>query len=541
MVWYKQKMSEKTKKDLVNDIKYLQQAITALAELNQQYQTVLENVGVAIFIIEEDTTISFVNTEFEKLSGYSKNEIEGKKKWTEFFTEEDVSRMLCYHYQRRIDPKGAPRSYEACFIDRRGQKKDVFLTVSMIPKTKKSVASLIDVTPFKQAQQEKERLQHQLFQAQRMEAIGKLAGGIAHDFNNLLTVIIGYIGLLLIQLKPNDSLYKAVEEIKKAAERAASLTRQLLAFSRRQILEPRVICVNNLVKDMKGMLRRVIGENIEVQTILEPNLLSIKADPTQIEQVIMNLVINARDAMPEGGKIIIRTKNVYIDEDYCRTYPYARTGNFVCLEVEDTGIGMDKETIQHIFEPFFTTKPAGIGTGLGLSVVYGVVKQHNGWINVYSEPGKGTIFKIFLPVVSEKPEKEEGKEEMPAGSLKGNGERILVVEDEKGLREMVKKILTENGYVVFEANNVKEASEIFNKEKGNFDLLFSDIVLPDSNGLEMAERFVKINPDLKILFTTGYTDERSQVVQVRKKGFRFLQKPYQLIELLTTVKHLLGQ
>jgi PAS domain S-box-containing protein len=381
----------------------------------------------------------------------------------------------------------------------------------------------------------RKKLEEQLLQSQKMEAVGRLAGGVAHDFNNILTSVIGYSDILLKKLPDDDALCRSVEEIKKGGQRAAHLTQQLLAFSRKQVLEKHVLCLDATINDMYGMLRRLIGENIELSTDLKQ--IRVEGDPGQIQQVIMNLVVNAKDAMPEGGKISIRTEQVTIDEEYCRVSPDASPGEFVCLSVADTGTGMDKETLAHAFEPFYTTKESGKGTGLGLPVVYGIVKQHNGWINVYSEPNHGTVFKVYLPVTIEddKKSKEAAEQDAPVGS----GERILLVEDEDGLREFATEALTEHGYEVFAAASAGEALRTFHKEQGQFDVVFSDVVLPDRSGLEIASEVLMRDPDMPFLLTSGYTDQQAQWSEVCEKGLPFLQKPYSLRDLLNAINRVI--
>ncbi|MDY7041354.1 MAG: ATP-binding protein, partial [Chloroflexota bacterium] len=323
-----------------------------------------------------------------------------------------------------------------------------------------------------------------------------------------------------------------------AAARAASLTRQLLAFSRRQVLQPTVLNLNTVVSDMEKMLRRIIGEDIDLSTMLDLELGRVRADPGQIEQVIMNLAVNARDAMPQGGKIIIKTENVTLDESHVQVIPEARPGRFVCLSVVDTGIGMDKETASYIFEPFFSTKEKG--TGLGLAVVYGIVLQHEGWINVYSEPGLGSTFKVYLPAFSVAP-KEGEITETPfsevSEELQGNGERILLVEDDEGISKYARRVLGENGYIVLAAADTKEALHIFEREKGQFDLVFSDVVLPDKSGVQLIELLLSRQPDLPVLLSSGYTDQKSQWTSIRERGIRFIQKPYSLYELLRAIRN----
>lgn len=395
-----------------------------------------------------------------------------------------------------------------------------------------------DITEHRRAEEESKKLTAQLLQAQKMEAIGRLAGGVAHDFNNLLTVIMGYSELLLSRLGRRSPIRRDIEEIKKAGERAASLTRQLLTFSRRQTIQPKVLNLNEVVSEMEKMLRRLIAEDTELVTIFERQPKNVTADPGQLEQVIMNLAVNAHDAMPRGGRLTIRTENTTLDSEVSRGIPRAQPGKFVRLSLEDTGTGMSKEVMEHLFEPFFTTKKGG--TGLGLSVVYGIIKQHKGWINVYSEPGKGTVFKVYLPATTDEPSDESGGSVSPAG-LHGGGQRILLVEDEAGIRNFVSRVLAENGYSVYEAANTREALAIFKKEKGQFDLLYSDVVLPDKTGLELANKLIATKPDLPVMMTSGYTDQKAHWPAIQRKGFRFLQKPVAVNDLLKAVKEALSK
>jgi len=398
-----------------------------------------------------------------------------------------------------------------------------------------------EINERKRAEEEKERLQSQLLHAQKMEAIGRLAGGIAHDFNNMLTPIIGYANILCSHLSSDNRLFRYAKVIRDTAERAASLTAQLLAFSRRQTLKMEVLNLNLVISDMKEMLGRLIGEDIELTTLLDSELKLIKADKGQIEQVIMNLVLNARDAMPQGGKIMIKTGNIRVNEEYCKLHAEARPGDFVYLLVEDTGIGIDEEMVHRIFEPFFTTKERGKGTGLGLSVVYGIIKQHGGWINVYSEPGKGSTFKIYLPALLSEKEAKAGEEKVtPLEILQGGGERILIVEDSDAVREFAVNVLRDNGYRPFEARNVREAMELFSGEGGDFHLLFSDVILPDGTGQQLADELRSRKSDLKILLSSGYSDGESRCKIAMSEDFHFLQKPYSPAELLEAIKSALS-
>jgi CheY-like chemotaxis protein len=368
-----------------------------------------------------------------------------------------------------------------------------------------------------------------------MEAIGQLSGGIAHDFNNLLSVIIGYSDLMEVRLPANDPLQKMCEQIKKAGQSAASLTRQLLAFSRQQVLEPKILDLNAIVRNVEKMLRRLIGEEIDFSTALEPALASIKADQGQIEQVIVNLVVNARDAMPHGGKLRIETANVYLDETYARIHPPQQAGPYVSLTVSDTGIGMDAETQAHIFEPFFTTKEIGKGTGLGLSTVYGVVRQSGGHIWVYSELGHGTTFKIYLPLTGRAPHLEKSSPK-PAGSLRGT-ETILLVEDAQPLRELASSLLAEDGYTVLEAGHPEQAVEIAQKYDGPIHLLLTDMVMPGMNGRALAEKLAPIRPDMKVVYMSGYTAFSHSALL--DPDLVFLPKPFTKASLLSKLRQIL--
>lgn len=383
---------------------------------------------------------------------------------------------------------------------------------------------------------QRKQLEGQLRQAQKMEAIGKLAGGVAHDFNNLLTAIMGYSELLLVKMDAQNPFRDILKEIKRAGDRAASLTQQLLAFSRKQMLKPQIVDLNRVVTGMEKMLKRIIGEDVHLISNLDPSLYRIKADPGNIEQIILNLAVNAVDAMPQGGNLTLKTENIVVDEQYTIQDPMARPGNFVRLTISDNGSGMEKKIIPFIFEPFFTTKKTG--TGLGLSVVYGIIKQHNGWINVLSEPQEGSIFNIFFPAITIE-EVQITEESITLEDYSGNGERILLVEDEEGVMNVALKVLRDYGYQVIGAASYQEGLNIYNREDRNFQLIVSDIVLPDRSGIELTEYILSVDPTIKILLTSGYADQRSHWTEVVKKGIPFLQKPYTLGDLLKQVKEVL--
>jgi signal transduction histidine kinase/ActR/RegA family two-component response regulator len=361
-------------------------------------------------------------------------------------------------------------------------------------------------------------------QSERLAAIGRLTGGVAHDFNNLLTVIIGHSDLLLTRIDQNSPTSRHVEEIVKAAERAGDLTRQLLAFSRKQILHPKVLELNAIVADVEKMLRRLIGEDIKLVLNLDRNLGRVRADPGQIEQVLMNLAVNSRDAMPQGGRLTIETRNVDLDESYARNHVTVQPGPYVMIAVSDTGYGMDKETQSHIFEPFFTTKEAGKGTGLGLATVYGIVKQSGGNIWVYSEQKRGTTFKIYLPRVGEPA--EVGPTRRLAATVLHGSETILLVEDEATLRRLAREVLETCGYTVLEAANGNEALLLHSQHQGRIQLMVTDVVMPEMSGRELAERIATMDPELRVLYMSGYTDDAVVLHGVLAEAVDFIQKPF---------------
>jgi PAS domain S-box-containing protein len=387
---------------------------------------------------------------------------------------------------------------------------------------------------------EQHSLENQLRQAQKMEAVGRLAGGVAHDFNNLLTVINGYSDLLLTNnsmLQPFEREF--LEEIKRAGERAARLTRQLLAFSRQQVLHPQILDLNSVVHDIGKMLRRLIGEDVELQTVAASGLGTVKADPGQMEQVLMNLVVNARDAMPKGGRLIIETSNVEIDESYVARRNEVRAGRYVVLAVSDTGVGMDEEVQRHIFEPFFTTKEKGQGTGLGLATVYGIVKQSGGYIWVYSEVGVGTIFRLYFPRLDVALQ-ANGKADASSMRLDGT-ETILLVEDDRDVRDLARRILTARGYEVIVATRAEEAIDLAQGSSPHIHLLLTDVIMPGKSGHQLAKEVASIRPKIKTLFMSGYTDRAILEQGILDNPSAFIQKPFNPTGLLKKVREALDQ
>jgi signal transduction histidine kinase len=389
----------------------------------------------------------------------------------------------------------------------------------------------------KQAEEEKAALQEQLLQSQKMEAIGQLAGGIAHDFNNLLTVIQGYSEIALISLKQTDPLRDTILRINQAAIKAGNLTQQLLAFSRRQVLEMKVVDLNETIRELNNMLRRVIGEDIELITALEKNLWHTKVDPRQIDQVIINLAVNAKDAMPNGGKLTIETTNVHVDRSYAYDHAGILPGLYVMLSVSDTGTGISPEIKDRIFEPFFTTKEKGKGTGLGLSTIYGIINQCGGSILIYSEPGQGTTFKIYLSRASEA--RDELKKETNLTRFPRGNETILVVEDDTAARRLTAEILNMQGYLVLEASDGNEALNIAKTYDANIQLVLTDVVMPQMSGREMADRLRMLRTDIKVLFMSGYTNDTIVHHGILDKGLFYIQKPFTVDGLSKKIREVL--
>ncbi len=449
----------------------------------------------------EDGMYIDVNESFLRVTGCNREEVIGRTSVDLQFWERADDRLLTL---KALEKNGSIRDAEITIFTKSGEQRIGLNSAEMIEiDGKKCVISIFhDMT-------EQKALENQLRKSQRMDAIGQLSGGIAHDFNNLLTVMIGHSELLEERLARSEASLRSVTEIKKAGTHAASLTRQLLAFSRQQMLEQRVLDLNGIITDLEKMLQRLIGENIEFKTVLDPKLGRIKADPGQMQQIIMNLVVNARDAMPNGGKLLIRTANAEIERDF-KADPNLVPGPYVLLEITDTGVGMDPTTQAHIFEPFFTTKEVGKGTGLGLSTVYGVVKQSSGYIGVTSAVGHGTTFSIYLPQTTEAaPARKPGP--CHADTLRGT-ETVLLVEDAGSVRELTREWLSTGGYKVLEANGPDDAIRIADQYRGAIDLLMTDVIMPGMNGPALAKKLTAMRPDIKILYISGYTgfiDQRS--------------------------------
>ncbi len=385
------------------------------------------------------------------------------------------------------------------------------------------VGTTLDISKQKEAEEEREKLREQLAHAQKMESIGRFAGGVAHDYNNMLTIILGHADLLLAQLSDDDPRREPIEEIADAANRSANLTRQLLAISRRQVVAPRVIDLRRLVDGLHTILQRLMGEHIALKTVHRDGNGRVKADPAQIEQVVLNLAVNARDAMPDGGELLIETTEVMLDDAYCREHPDAVPGKHVMLAVIDTGCGMSPETREQIFEPFFTTKAPGEGTGLGLATVFGIVTQNGDRIEVYTEPGEGTSFKIYFPYVAEEADADIHTE---VSSPLGGHETLLVVEDEETVRQLAKRVLKHYGYRVLTASSADDALLLAEQHDGPIDLLFTDVIMPGMNGCDLATRLTAMRPGIKVLYASGFAEDVIARHGALDESESFISKPY---------------
>ena len=489
----------------------------ALRESEDRFHAFMDNSPAVAFMKDEDGRFVYVNQLFERFFKLTRLQWLGK---TDFdLWPEETARQLRDN-DRAIMAEDRPAEIFEAFPGPDGILRHwlVFKFPVNDRAGRRFLGGMaVDIT-------ERRHLEQQLRQALKMEAIGKLAGGVAHDFNNLVTIITGYSDMVLSRIGPEDPMRRDIEQIKKAGDRAHSLTRQLLAFSRRQMLQPKVLDLNAVVSNLEPMLHRLIGENIELAIVLKPGLGQVKADPGQLEQVIMNLTINARDAMPHGGKLLFETDNATLDDVYARQHLPMQPGSYVRLAVSDTGCGMDEATQSRIFEPFFTTKEQGKGTGLGLSTVYGIVKQSGGYIWVYSEPGQGTTFKIYLPRVA-----APADSVLPVthwSKLPQGTETLLLVEDEPEVRWLVRDMLQHLGYTILEARHGIEAQVLSIQHPGPIHLLVTDVVMPQMSGREIAEQLRSEHPETKVLYMSGYTDDAVVRHGVLAAEVAFLQKPF---------------
>ena len=508
-------------------------SLDALRESEERFRLLAENSPDIIISLDQRGYISYVNPVVEKILGYAPHELAGES-FLVMAREQEAGEYT--RQFRKVRNGEIIVDYTGVLVHKNGSVRHFIFCGA--PATD-GQGNMMGIEGFLKDITDRRNLEFQLQQVQKLEAVGTLAGGVAHDFNNILTAIRGSLDISLLMVGQNDPILKNLQQIEKAVTRATDLTRQLLFFSRRQSVEMAPLNLNQSVDNILRIIERLIGENITITVDLSPDLQPVMADGGNIEQVIMNLMINARDAMPEGGAITIRTRNATVDDDYVRTHSYARPGRFVCLSMEDTGIGMDGETVEHIFEPFFTTKEQGKGTGLGLAVVYGIVKKHKGWIVADSRPGEGTVFSIFFPVFAEGPGKVPGRDARVPGDSRGRGEKILVIEDDSGVLSFAGTVLQTNGYTVLTAASAMEARVVFHEHQDSLDLIFSDVVLPDKNGLDLVDEFESEKPGIRVLMTSGYMDENSLSRIIRDNGHRFLPKPYAMKDLLVTVRVLL--
>jgi len=520
---------------IVEDITDRKLAENALRQSEERYRSLVENTLDGYFICEIPSgRVIFVNQRGCDLFGYTMEEALNLSLWDTIAPEDHV--ILKERFKKKMEKQSIAQQS----ITYTGKRKDgsrfraqVATSVVMFQGKAALQGVFKDIT-------QQERLERQLQQAQKMEAIGTLAGGIAHDFNNLLQAILGYTQILIIGKKENDPELSKLEQIEKSAMRASELTQQLLTFSRKVESKLRPVDLNLEVKQVQKLLKRTIPKMINIELHLEEDLHVVKADPAQVEQIMMNLAVNARDAMPEGGHLVIETENVFLDEQYCKTNAGAVPGQYVCLSITDTGHGMDRETLDHIFEPFYTTKEVGKGTGLGLSMVYGIVKSHRGYIMCYSEPGTGTTFKIYLPAVEKE---DQGEEAEPEREVKAPGgkETILLVDDEELLRDIGKEILEQFGYTVLTASNGESALKRYSEKKEEISLVILDLMMPGMGGKQCLEQLLVMAPDTKVVIASGYSVNGPTKATLEAGARGFIKKPFELKQMLKVVREVLDE
>ncbi|HOJ71392.1 MAG TPA: response regulator, partial [Syntrophorhabdaceae bacterium] len=500
----------------------------------ERYALLVENFPYGVVLVDKNGRFVYVNKKWVEMFGYEPGEIPDGKTWfKKAYPDPEYRKTVLDAWLKdmadiRIGER-RPRIFNVVCKD--GTVK-ITSYITVLVENNLFITTAQDITDYKKTEE-------QFLQAQKMEAIGRLAGGIAHDFNNMLTVILGHAQLGLMNLDPLNPIYHRFVEIENAARRSAELTKNLLAFARKQPISPKTLNLNTTIEDMLKMLKRLIGENIELRWFPGEDIWPVRFDPAQLNQVIMNLVVNARDAIEDVGAITIETENVILDESYCRNHLGFYPGEFVMLAISDNGAGMDKEVLAHIFEPFFTTKDVDKGSGLGLSTVYGIIKQNNGFINAYSEPNKGTTFKIYTPRYTGNGKREQVKEDMDV--LMGKGETVLLVEDEKDVLELCSRMLEELGYRVISANGPNEAIKEVQEYTGVIHLLLTDVIMPEMNGKELAKAIRDIRPDIRCLFMSGYTNNAIIHNGIIMEGITYIQKPFSLHELSIKVRQALDR
>jgi two-component system cell cycle sensor histidine kinase/response regulator CckA len=518
------------------DITERKQAEEALQKEREISLSILENAPYGVALIDKGSQYIYINPQFTAITGYTLPDIPTGKDWLQKAFPEPKYKEKMIQAWKEDRSRGNIINREFSITCKDGTIREIEIRSTFL-RDGRAITVLLDITEQKRSEERMESLQEQLRQSQKMEAIGRLAGGIAHDFNNILTIIKGYSQLSLIQLKEDTPLKGNIVHIHTATDRAADLVRQLLAFSRRQILEMKVLDLNTILRNLHNMLRRLIGEDIEFFTLLAEDLGRVKTDLGWIEQVIMNLVVNAKDAMPSGGKLTIETGNTDLDEAYVAGRVGVKPGRYVMLSVNDTGIGMTPEVTERLFEPFFSTKDMNKGTGLGLSTVYGIVKQSGGDIWVYSELGKGSTFKIYLPRVDEP--LEERREKLPGNELLRGSETILLVEDEEELRKLAVGVLERQGYKVLAARDGNEALLICKRHRDSIHLMLTDVVMPGIDGHEVAKRLESLHPETKVLYMSGYMDDAIVLHGVLVEGVNFIQKPFAVDALTNKIREVL--
>jgi PAS domain S-box-containing protein len=514
------------------DVSERKHAEEALRRSEEYFRSLIENASDPIVVMDKAGTILYESPALEKVLGWRPEERVGHSV-LELLPPEDRA-AITQRLQPLMGEPGRTDLVETRVLHRDGSWRDIEAVATSRTDEDGRITVILNVRDLT----ERKSLEAQLNQAQKMEAIGRLAGGVAHDFNNLTTAILGYSELMLRQLGAGDPLRRHVAEVTRAAERAASLTRQLLAFSRKQLLQPKVLEVAEVLEHSRGLLERLIGEDIELVTRTEPGVGRVRADPVQLEQVLLNLVVNARDAMPRGGRLVLEASNADLDDEYAHEHVTVRPGRYVMIAVSDTGVGMDKETQERIFEPFFTTKEKGKGTGLGLSTVYGIVQQSGGYVWVYSEVGRGTTFKLYLPRVDEEADRLAPVATAAATPVAAS-ETLLLVEDEASVRELLKELLESAGYSVLEASRPAEAITLVEARPEPIDLLITDVVLPEMMGPELARHLHQLRPGLRTLFLSGYTEGIVLDKGLMNDDAHFLQKPFTTDALESKVREVL--
>jgi len=506
----------------------------------EEYKAVFECTGTATAILEKDHTISMVNSRFEELSGLPRHEIINKKKWIDFVSPGDLEKMKIYHEARRRSLKrsSAPEQYEFLFMRYNGEERHILVDVGMIPGTDRSVASLLDITGRKEAEERWHSLEKQLRTSQKMEAIGTLAGGIAHDLNNILSPVLGYAGMIMAAPEPGELTFARSEKIQKAALRAADLVSQILSFSSRVEEEKRVVKINPVVHEVLRLLKGSIPSTIMIVDKIDKNCGKVEADPSQIHQVVMNLCTNAYHAMEaRGGELVVSLNEVVIPKEGSMDYPGLASGRFLCLAVEDTGCGMSEDVLERIFDPYYTTKEEGKGTGLGLSTVYSIVKGCQGKILVKSFPGEGSCFTVMLPVVEFTP-KDEVLEIKKRFAGQGHGEKILVVDDDMNIADMCKEGLENLGYQVTVFYSSAAALEHFRANHETIDMVVTDQTMPHMTGLELGQQMIAIRAAIPVILCSGYAggnENKAQDAGIRE----FVMKPVTVDDLSRKIQQVL--